>query len=367
MHTKKFITKVASVVLTATCILSIGVIKPMKNVSANISVQPVVDYALAEVGYIEKKSDSNLYSKTANTSERNNYTKFGKELANKFYDWDSTTTAWCDAFVDWCFMKAYGIDQAKRMTYQYPYGSAYCQTSLRYYKDNGAYYSRGNNPQKGDQVFFYDKNNEVNHTGLVVDVNMKTKQFTYVDGNSGENTDRVCKSTISITESRVAGFGRPDFINGGKYSTYSTTTCSNTAKPVEPLPTKGTQVPTTTITQGAREYVATLYKKLLGRTASNSEIDSWALRLCNGSMSAAQVAKGFIDSAEYQNKKSSNAGYVDALYMALLGRNPDTNGRNYWISCLNNGWSRLQVLRGIVGSDEFKNRCKNYGITPGSV
>lgn len=350
MINKRNIIKVVASALAAISIASLGsAIIPAQDVSANLSVQTVIKIAEAEVGYYEKASDKDLYSKTANTSARNNYTKYGKELANTFYDWNSTQTAWCDAFVDWCFVKAYGMETAKAMTYQTPYGSAYCQTSLSYYKNNGHYYKKGNNPQKGDQIFIYDSNYEVNHTGLVVDVNMTTREVTYIDGNSGDKTDHVDKKTRSFDYWSIAGYGRPDFIYGGAKSAPN-------------------QIPTTTITDGSREYVATLYKKVLGRNASQDEINGWARNLSNGGMTAAQVAKGFYESQEYKNKRTTNAGYVDSLYQSLLGRNPDPSGRAYWISCLNNGWSRTQVLRGITGSDEFKNRCKNsYGITPGSI
>lgn len=60
----------------------------------------MVSVALAEVGYLEKKSASNLDSKTANAGS-NNYTKYGK-----WYGLDGQP--WCDMFVSWC---AYMVDQ----------------------------------------------------------------------------------------------------------------------------------------------------------------------------------------------------------------------------------------------------------------
>lgn len=361
MGRKKWIMKAMSTVLTLASIVSIGVLLPAKTVSANLSVQTVVNIAKNEIGYIEKASDSNLDSKTANAG-KGNYTKYGKDLSSA-YGWNTTHEQWCDIFVDWCFIQAYGEKTARAMTYQTDALSAKCSTSMYYYQKNKHFYAAGSNPQKGDQIFFYDSNREVNHTGLVVDVNMTTKQVTYVDGNSGANTDRVSTDSISFNDSKIAGYGRPDFVYGGANSSNAGGKSGSSTKPT----TTTNQIPTTTITDGAREYVATLYKKVLGRTASQSEIDGWALNLSNGGMTAAQVAKGFFESQEYKNKKTSNSGYVETLYIALLGRTPDTTGQKYWVSCLNNGWSRLEVLRGIVGSKEYKDRCKSYGITAGSV
>jgi hypothetical protein len=51
-----------------------------------LNPQKVIDIALAEVGYLEKKSNSNLDNKTANAGS-NNYTKYGRDLdAVGFYN-----------------------------------------------------------------------------------------------------------------------------------------------------------------------------------------------------------------------------------------------------------------------------------------
>ena len=72
----------------------------------------VINIALAEVGYLEKASNKQLNSKTANAG-RANYTKYGKELHDIYPTVMDFPAAWCDAFVDWCFYKAYGVANAK--------------------------------------------------------------------------------------------------------------------------------------------------------------------------------------------------------------------------------------------------------------
>ena len=72
---------------------------------------------------------------------------------NKLYGWDLTGQPWCDIFVDYCFVEAYGYQKAKELTYQYDGCSgAACAYSAQYYKNNGAFYSY---PEIGDQIFFY--------------------------------------------------------------------------------------------------------------------------------------------------------------------------------------------------------------------
>ncbi len=66
----------------------------------------VVAIALAEVGYVEKASNSALDSPSANPGGAN-YTKYARDLANAgYYNGNKNGYAWCDVFVDWCFFKA---------------------------------------------------------------------------------------------------------------------------------------------------------------------------------------------------------------------------------------------------------------------
>lgn len=102
-------------------------------------VNKVIQIARNEVGYLEKQSNMNLDSKTANAGDKN-YTKYARDLDNisGFYNGKKQGFAWCDCFVDWCFVKAYGVDNAKRLLFQ-PDKSlgAGCQYSMNYYKTKG--------------------------------------------------------------------------------------------------------------------------------------------------------------------------------------------------------------------------------------
>jgi hypothetical protein len=76
------------------------------------------------------------------------------------------------------------------------------------------------------------------------------------------------------------------------------------------------------------------YKLYLGRTANPSEISYWYNIFQNGG-SNEQVIAGFISSQEYFLDHGNNI--VDWLYenyRAVLGRNPDPSGYNYWLSQL---------------------------------
>jgi len=80
----------------------------------------LIKIAEAEVGYLEKKSNSNLDSKTGNAGY-NNYTKYARDLFKAgYYNGNKNGYAWCDVWHDWCHWIAAGKDakEAQRMICQ---------------------------------------------------------------------------------------------------------------------------------------------------------------------------------------------------------------------------------------------------------
>ena len=177
--------------------------------------QKVIDIALAEVGYLEKATYDKLDDPTANAGS-NNYTKYARDLAKyPFYNGSKKGAAWCDVFVDWCFVQAFGVDAAKALTYQpvnssVNYGAG-CKYSRDYFKGKGRLFDK---PEPGDQIFFYSKDkSSISHTGLVYKVDSE-KVYTVEGNTSGAsgvvaNGGGVFKKSYSLTYSRLAGFGRP--------------------------------------------------------------------------------------------------------------------------------------------------------------
>lgn len=85
--------------------------------------------------------------------DKKNYTKYARDLdaIPGFYNGHKQGYAWCDVFVDWCFVTAYGKDAALKLLCQ-PMKSAGagCRYSRGYYKAKGRLF---NTPQPGDQIF----------------------------------------------------------------------------------------------------------------------------------------------------------------------------------------------------------------------
>lgn len=195
-------------------------------------INKVIKIAEAEVGYLEKKSNKDLYSKTGNAGQ-NNYTKYAYEFDTKytdFYNGKKNGYAWCDMFVDWCFIKAYGEANALKLLGQ-PKKScgAGCQYSANYFKKINRFYT---SPKKGDQIFFKNSSGEVCHTGLVYKVD-NTYVYT-IEGNTSSatgviaNGGCVTKKKYTLKYSRIYGYGRPNY---GTQPSSSTSKPSNISKP----------------------------------------------------------------------------------------------------------------------------------------
>ena len=177
------------------------------------NVEKVINIARAEKGYLEKATKDNLDSKTANAGS-NNFTKYARDLDNVsgFYNGRKQGYAWCDVFVDWCFVKAYGVSNAKRLLCQPNKSSgAGCKYSMQYYQNKGQFYTT---PAVGDQIFF-SGTSEVSHTGLVYKVD---SSYVYtVEGNTSSeagvvaNGGCVAEKKYRRNYERIVGYGRPKY------------------------------------------------------------------------------------------------------------------------------------------------------------
>jgi Ca2+-binding RTX toxin-like protein len=101
--------------------------------------------------------------------------------------------------------------------------------------------------------------------------------------------------------------------------------------------------------------VQRLYNAAFKRAADDSGMASWTNLLDSGTP-LANVAASFVNSTEFQQTYGAlnNTQYVTLLYQNVLGRTPDAAGLNSWVSQLNSGASREQVLLGFSESAEFQ-------------
>lgn len=177
------------------------------NTMSKLYASTVIAVAVAEIGYKEKKSNSNLDDKTANAGG-NNYTKYARDFDQKYPQWyngKKNGYAWCDMFVDWCFLTAFGYAAALSLLCQ-PERSAGagCTYSAGYYRNKGQFYT--SNPKPGDQIFFGTSISNCTHTGIVEKV-VGSTVYT-IEGNT---SDCVARRSYALGSSKIVGYGRPKY------------------------------------------------------------------------------------------------------------------------------------------------------------
>lgn len=181
--------------------------KPMGYATENAAIDAVIRLAEDEEGYLEKRTNSNLDSKTGNAGEKN-FTKYGRDLAKWIGSPYANGVAWCDEFVDWLFVKLFGVNTAKAMLGGW---SAYTPTSANYYKKMDRW---SKTPKRGAQIFF-ENSVRIYHTGIVYKVTDSTV-YT-IEGNTSsakgvvENGGCVRKKSYSRNSSSIAGYGMPNY------------------------------------------------------------------------------------------------------------------------------------------------------------
>lgn len=177
----------------------------------NKAIKKVILIAKNEIGYLEKKSNSQLDSKTANAGS-NNYTKYWRDIKPSYQG-----QPWCACFVSWCFMKAFGLNKAKKLLKHWPY--VYCPTMSGLFTLNA-------NPKVGDIVIF-KHNGTFTHTGLVTAV--VGDRFYTIEGNTSgasgiiANGGGVCAKSYLNCQMPGTKFCTPDWKIVNRTSTNTST------------------------------------------------------------------------------------------------------------------------------------------------
>lgn len=188
------------------------------KVTVDQCIAKVIEIAKGEIGYLEKKSNSNLYDKTTNAGS-NNWTKYWAEIKPSYQ-----AQPWCACFVSWVFKQAFGQDVATKLLKHWPF--VYCPTLGSLLKNNA-------NPKVGDIVLFkYSGASEFGHTGIVIAVN--GDQFTTIEGNTSggstiiANGGGVCKKTYYNSNLPGTKFVTPDYSLVTKLNSGTTTSSVST-------------------------------------------------------------------------------------------------------------------------------------------
>ena len=255
------------------------------------AINALIATARAEVGYLEKKSNSQLNDKTANAGY-NNYTKYWRDVYPQYQ-----AEPWCAAFVSWCMMKTFGLETAKKLLKHWPY--VYCPTL-------GSLFTKYANPQRGDIVIFY-RNGTFTHTGLVTKV--EGDKFYTIEGNTSAGTSIIANGggvcAKSYYNSNLPGtkFCRPD------YSIVTSILTSNTSSNASNQPNQASNSSYSKWVGSCTKDRTVVYSKASGTTALSSYKS-----LNKGNLVDVIGESGYRYKVKIAGKYT---GYVDKTYLIV--------------------------------------------------
>ena len=154
----------------------------------------LIALAKSEEGYIEKASNANLDSKTANKGT-NNYTKYSRDVNNSGL-MGCHAQPWCATYQFWLEMKTFGKEQALKnwnMTSN-SYVGYNCFSTYNKFKAVGKV---GMTPKLGALVIF-----TFSHMGRVIDIYSRNgvKYYLCAEGNTSSNLNDRNGGQVKIKE-----------------------------------------------------------------------------------------------------------------------------------------------------------------------
>jgi hypothetical protein len=145
----------------------------------------------------------------------------------------------------------------------------------------------------------------------------------------------------------------PGAVNSRTSVTGTLEVASNASNPEVQAPLSG---------QAEKSLVDHFYEAILGREPEASGHDFWAAqaqaaidRGSNVNEAWYAMAASFYVSPEYLNEGRSDDGFLDDLYRTFFNREPDADGRAYWKGQVASGLPRVAVLVNFMFSPEFRN------------
>ena len=97
-----------------------------------------------------------------------------------------------------------------------------------------------------------------------------------------------------------------------------------------------------------------LYLAMFRRAPDDDGLEYWT----DSQFHLIDIAEYFVESDEFGQmyNAADDDRFVQILYRNILGREPDSEGRTYWLELLEEGVSRGLILLGFSDSAEFGRR-----------
>ena len=109
-------------------------------------------------------------------------------------------------------------------------------------------------------------------------------------------------------------------------------------------------------------YVDRLYRKVLDREPDAAGRTYHINELMNRRITPAQTGYSFYFGTEELKTREANGEFICELYRGLLGREPDTSGKENWMKRIYKDMSREALFHAFAASAEFKAVEKKIGF-----
>ena len=111
-----------------------------------------------------------------------------------------------------------------------------------------------------------------------------------------------------------------------------------------------------------KSFVQRFYQVVLNREPDSDGFNDWASQLSAGTKVGGEIAEGFFNSTEFEGRETEDDEFLEIAYKAFFDRDADEGGKNEWLNQLSAGATRLEIINGFIGSQEFKSLATSFGI-----
>ena len=103
------------------------------------------------------------------------------------------------------------------------------------------------------------------------------------------------------------------------------------------------------------DFVTLVYQNVLGRAPDQEGFNYYVTRLNSGAVTRGGMMLEFSESAENKNR-TYNKVYVTQMYVGLLRRVPEQAGYAQWVGQLDSGTPGINLINSFMGLAEYRNR-----------
>ena len=116
----------------------------------------------------------------------------------------------------------------------------------------------------------------------------------------------------------------------------------------------------------ATGFVTLFYNRILGRAPDAEGQNGWVSGLAGGALSSSDLVRGFIFSEENKLITSGDTDeqFLTSLYRLVFDRVPDAGGLKSWLASMSAGMTRDEVIGYFTSCTEFISLCSKYGVRP---